>query len=148
MKLSFPLRIYQDPDEPEWWIAEIRGLCSDDDMQTCGDSPEDARRMANDLLSGFLGHQAKKGEDMTPPDSLPDGDGWEWISPEPHVEVAIMIRHLRQEMGLSQKEAAHRLGIPYTSYQRWENPAKCNVTLRTLERVAQAFGRGLEIAFR
>ena len=82
------------------------------------------------------------------PSPLPEGPGWEWVWPDPQVEVAFLIRDLRQRHGLTQKQAASLLEIPYTTYQRWENPDKCNATLKTLDRIAKAFGYDLEVAFR
>jgi hypothetical protein len=39
------------------------------------------------------------------------------------------------------------MGVSFSTYQRWEDPEKCNATVSTLERVARAFGRVLEVSF-
>ena len=54
---------------------------------------------------------------------------------------------MRQEAGLSQAEAARRIGVAQSTYSRWEHPEKCNATVETIERIARAFGRRVEISF-
>lgn len=54
---------------------------------------------------------------------------------------------MREEAGLSQQEAARGLGIPHTRFQRWEDPAKCKLTVATLADIARVFGRKPEISF-
>jgi antitoxin HicB len=56
-----------------------------------------------------------------------------------------MIRKIRRELGLSQKEVAHRLHIAYQSYQAWENPKIANPTLKQLSKLAGAVGKKLVI---
>jgi hypothetical protein len=38
-----------------------------------------------------------------------------------------------------------RLGLSYQAYQRLENPRKSNPTIKTLERIARAFGSELVV---
>lgn len=105
--------------------------------------------MARDLVNGYIIACFNEGDPLdSAPAALPKGTGWEWVLPSPAIEVATLIRHLREEKGLSQQEAARLIGVPYTSYQRWEHPKKCNATMRTLSRIAEAFGRRLEVVFR
>lgn len=63
-------------------------------------------------------------------------------------KVAKMIRAERQAAGLTMQQAAERIGVTFSTYQRWEDPRRCNATLATLERVAGAFGRRVEVRFR
>jgi DNA-binding XRE family transcriptional regulator len=58
-----------------------------------------------------------------------------------------MLRKIRDEKKLNQVEAARRLGISYQAYQRLENPAKCNPTIKTLEKVAGVFEKQLHVEF-
>jgi transcriptional regulator with XRE-family HTH domain len=58
-----------------------------------------------------------------------------------------MVRSERQKAGLTMQQAAARMGVSFSTYQRWEDPEKCNATVSTLERVARAFGRVLEVSF-
>ncbi len=80
-----------------------------------------------------------------PPSTLPKGRGWEWVCPSSQVRVALLIREAREEARLSQAEAARLLGVAPSTYTRWEQPGKCNATLATLEKIAKAFGRQLEV---
>lgn len=73
--------------------------------------------------------------------------GCEWVPLPSTMEVALRIRQMRKEAGLSVREAAEAMGVKAGTYQRWENPAKCNAKVETLEKVAEAFGKRLELAF-
>jgi len=80
--------------------------------------------------------------------SLPDpatgpGEGLYPIEVAPHIILAWDIRKLRGDR--SQSEIAARLGLSYQAYQRLENPARGNPTVKTLERVARALGKHLEV---
>jgi antitoxin HicB len=64
----------------------------------------------------------------------------------PHVEIAYALKRMRN--GHSQTEIARKLGITYQSYQKLENPRKCNPTVKTLERIGEALGKELVITWR
>ena len=64
-----------------------------------------------------------------------------YLSLNPDVAIPLMIRKIRKELGLSQKEVAHRLHIAYQSYQAWENPNIANPTLKQLSKLAGAVGK-------
>jgi len=148
-RLRYPARFYHDPEDPEGftvWIPDINsngiGIC------TQGDTLEEAHEMARDALTGCLLAKHDMRAPIDEPGPLPEGPEWEWVYPEPQVEVALLIRNLRQRNNMTQKQAAALLDIPYTTYQRWENPDKCNATLKTLDRIARAFGCDLDVSFR
>ena len=70
----------------------------------------------------------------------------EYISLMSQVETSKPGRgKIRTELGLSQKEVAHRLRITYQSYQAWENPKVANPTLKQLSKLADAVGKKLII---
>jgi len=71
------------------------------------------------------------------------GKGLYPVEVGPHIVIAWEIRKLRGNR--SQSEIAARLGFTYQAYQRLENPAKGNPTVKTLERVARALGKRLEV---
>jgi transcriptional regulator with XRE-family HTH domain len=54
-------------------------------------------------------------------------------------ELGVRVRSARERVGLTQEEAAARTGIDYKRYQRLE-AGSVNATVRTLARVAEAFG--------
>lgn len=116
-------------------------------MATQGADEEDARKKAREVLTGYLKLCFNRRLPLHPPVPMPRGKGWEWVYPRVEAETAYRIRQLREEAGLSQEEAAQRLGISYTTYKRWEHPDQCNATLKTLERLADTFGRRLDVVF-
>jgi transcriptional regulator with XRE-family HTH domain len=64
------------------------------------------------------------------------------------VWVAYLIRSWREAAGLSQKELAAKLGVSYQSYQRMERPGRSNLTVETLERIAEALDSQLILEIR
>ena len=67
---------------------------------------------------------------------------------EPDVRMAYVLRDLREQEGLTQRQVAERIGITYQSYQRMERPGRSNLSLATLARVARALHRELVIELR
>jgi predicted RNase H-like HicB family nuclease/DNA-binding XRE family transcriptional regulator len=58
---------------------------------------------------------------------------------DPHVAFAFLIRYFRIKLGLSQQEAADKMGFSNLySYQRLE-AAKCNPSLKMLSKIKQVF---------
>ena len=66
------------------------------------------------------------------------------VEVEPHVLIAAELRKLRGSA--LQSEIARRLNLSYQAYQRLENPTKGNPTVKTLEKVARAFGKRLNVS--
>lgn len=148
-QIAYPARIYQDPEDPlGGWVAHFPGLGGRAGIATQGDTQEEARANAQEALTLYLEASFERGWDLPEPAPLPAAeDGWELVEPEPTAEVALLIRRLRHQVGLTQQQAAERIGVPATTYSRWEHPAKCNATIKTLDRVAAAYGRRVEIRF-
>ena len=59
-------------------------------------------------------------------------------------KVGVMLRQAREAAGLTQDELARRLKTKKTAISRIENHAE-DIKLSTLERVASALGRRLEV---
>ncbi|MBI5038532.1 MAG: helix-turn-helix transcriptional regulator [Nitrospirae bacterium] len=59
-------------------------------------------------------------------------------------KVGVMLRQARESAGLTQEEHARRLKTKKTAISRIENHAE-DIKLSTLERVASALGRRLEV---
>jgi antitoxin HicB len=109
---------------------------------TCGFSLEEALTMAKEALDGVLAAEVARGNPVPPP-SFQDGHP---VSVASHIALALQLRELRGDK--SQTEIARKLGLTYQAYQRLENPQKANPTIKTLERIAGAFGKELSVTIR
>jgi antitoxin HicB len=112
-------------------------------VQTYGDSKEEALFNAAEALNGSLASDVARG--LLPPEPAFQAKSGYPIEVEPHILIAIQIRQLRGD--LSQAEIAKRLGVTYQSYQLLENPVKGNPTIKSLERVAHVLGKQLKVQF-
>ncbi len=61
--------------------------------------------------------------------------------------IALAIAQLREKEGISQKQLALEVGVKQQVISRLEDPEKSNMTLATLNKVALALGKHLQIAF-
>jgi ribosome-binding protein aMBF1 (putative translation factor) len=59
-------------------------------------------------------------------------------------KIGVMLRQARESAGLTQEELAHRLKTKKTAISRIENHAE-DIKLSTLERVAKALGKQLQV---
>ncbi|MHB2015332.1 MAG: helix-turn-helix transcriptional regulator [Candidatus Xenobia bacterium] len=144
MRLRYKARYAQ---EGEWWIAEIAGV-GGGGLATQGKNLAEARAMAADAITQVLLSRLESGEEPDPAASGKLEAGWEWVYPDIRVETALLIRQMRKERRLTMQQAANAIGVTLSTYQRWEDPERCNATVETLDKVARAFGRHVEIAFR
>ncbi|MEK6695792.1 MAG: type II toxin-antitoxin system HicB family antitoxin, partial [Candidatus Deferrimicrobiota bacterium] len=139
MKIEYPLKIHK-AEEGGYW-AEFPDLPG---CITEGDSEVEVLSMAKDALSGWLAVRFERNFAI-PEAKFLKGKNVRWVEPNPDVGIPLMIRKIRNELGLSQKEVAHRLHIAYQSYQAWENPKIANPTLKQLSKLAGAVGKKLTI---
>jgi len=109
-------------------------------IQTYGDTHEHALEMAKEALDGCLEADISRGMDIPAP-SYKKGYP---ITVSSHIVLSYRLRELRGEQ--SQSEIAQKLGLSYQAYQRLENPRKANPTVKTLEKIAQVYGRKLNIS--
>ncbi|MCL2834102.1 MAG: type II toxin-antitoxin system HicB family antitoxin [Treponema sp.] len=107
---------------------------------TCGFSHEEALAMAKDALDGCLEVDILKGNKIPAPVYK---KGYPIIVSN-HIILSLQLRELRGKQ--SQTDIANKLGLSYQAYQRLENPQKANPTIKTLEKIAQIYGRKLKIA--
>lgn len=137
MKIKYPMKIHK-AEEGGFW-AEFPDLPG---CVTQGDTEEELMAMAKDALSGWLAVSFERNFSI-PEAKTVKGKNIRWVEPRPDVSIPLMIRKIRNEMGLSQKEIARRLHITYQSYQAWENPKVANPTVRQLAKLADAVGKKL-----
>lgn len=62
-------------------------------------------------------------------------------------KIGVILRQAREEAGLTQEELADRVGTQKTAISRIENHAE-DIKLSTIQKVAKALGRSLEISLR
>jgi antitoxin HicB len=113
-------------------------------VATYGSSLEEAVVNAEEALNGCIASDFERNFSIPAPSSL-SGDLVFQIPVAPHVAVALMLRSLRADR--SQIEVARQLNISYQVYQRLENPRKANPTIKTLEKIARAFGKRVDLRF-
>ena len=114
-----------------WFIASFPDMPN---IQTSGETEEEALKMAQEALDGTLIVCLEK--DLPIPEAK-SKEGME-IEVSPKVAFAINLRKVRANQ--TKKEAAARLGMTYQQYQRLENPYKTNPTLEMMFRLQKTFG--------
>jgi HTH-type transcriptional regulator/antitoxin HipB len=62
-------------------------------------------------------------------------------------KIGAILRQAREEAGLTQEELADRVGTQKTAISRIENHAE-DIKLSTIQKVAKALGKNLEISLR
>jgi HTH-type transcriptional regulator/antitoxin HipB len=62
-------------------------------------------------------------------------------------KIGVILRQAREEAGLTQEELADRVGTRKTAISRIENHAE-DIKLSTIQKVAKALGKNLEISLR
>ena len=113
-------------------------------VHTYGDTLAEALSNASEALNGAIESDFDRGFDL-PATKRRGGRAYHDVAVLPHIEIAWRLRSLRK--GRSQTEIARRLNVSYQTYQKLENPRKCNPTVKTLERIGRAFGKTLRIDF-
>ncbi len=75
-----------------------------------------------------------------------DEERQEYVAAETALDLACILYHIRQEQGLTQREAAERAGLKQQAISRLEKAAS-NIQLGTLQRYLGALGYRIEISF-
>ncbi len=109
---------------------------------TYGYSLQEAKINAQEALSVYLESIDQRSEHIPSP-SRHKGRNFHSIKPDKSVAFAIWLKKQRQTHGLTQKDIAHKLGISYQTYQRFEDPAKSNPTLKTIHKLETVFNKEL-----
>lgn len=114
-------------------------------INTYGRTMEEAIKNAEEALNGSIESDFERGFEIKDPQEY-IGKNYHKIYIKPHIEIALRLRKIRDKK--SQIELAKELGISYQSYQRLENPRRCNPTVKTLEKIAKIFNKELEIVLK
>jgi antitoxin HicB len=137
MKIQYSLRIHK-AEEGGYW-AEFPDLPG---CVTEGDTVKETLDNAQEALSGWLASRFERNFEI-PTASSVKGKNVYLVEPSPEVGIPLILRKIRTESGLSQKEVAKKLEITYQTYQMWEKPASANPTIKQLAKVASAVGKKL-----
>jgi len=107
---------------------------------TEGDSMEELRENMQEALNLYIEEpKGSKKLAALPDDSISSSRNIVEIQLDPSIAFAFMVRYNRIQQGLTQQEAADRLGFEKIySYQRLENK-RCNPTLKILSRIKKVF---------
>lgn len=115
-----------------------------ENITTWGKTLEQALANAEEALNGCLESDFERGFRIPDPSAV-KGRSIYNIPVKPHIAIAFMLRKMRA--GLTQQEIALKLKISFQVYQRLENPRRANPTLKTLEKVARAYGKHVSLGF-
>lgn len=115
-----------------------------ENINTWGETLDQALKNAEEALNGCLESDFERGFQIPDP-SNKKGRNIHDIPVKPHIAVSLMLRKLRA--GHTQQEIARKLKISFQVYQRLENPRKANPTIKTLEKVASAYGKHITLGF-
>ncbi len=105
---------------------------------TFGDTLEVAKANAEEALSAYL-ESIDSRRLKIPEPSKQKGDNIYVIEPDTKIGFAIWLKKQREAKGLSQSDIAKQLGMAYQTYQRIEDPAKSNPTLKTILQLEKVF---------
>ena len=135
MRLSYPAHFSAQADGT--WLVEFPDLPG---CFTEGANQSEAAQAASEALSAWLESVLAREVPFCEPFSRPD-----LVSVEPNANVAFAfwLRRERQKTGLTLTDVATRLGVKYQVYQKLENPATANPTLKTLKKLEVVFGQPL-----
>jgi antitoxin HicB len=119
------------------WLVEFLDCPG---CQTFGRSRDEALTMAREALEGWLEVHLIDG--AAPP--RPKRRKGTAVAIGSRLSVALQIRWLREDLGLTQAQLAKRVGVSQQQVAKLENPA-ANPSLATLEAIAKGAGAVLDV---
>lgn len=144
--IEYHLKVHKDGEAFWGEFPDLAGCFTD------GATREELTDNAREALTGWITSVVERGSSLRglPKGSLPGTSG---KIPKPTFRargsipvslplamgVALQLRWIRESKHLSQQEVAHRLSISYQAYQRFENPARANPNLKTLEKLSNIY---------
>lgn len=136
--IEYHLKVHKDGESFWGEFPDLVGCFTD------GATREELTDNAREALTGWISSVVERGS------SLRDSSG---KIPKPTFRargsipvslplamgLALQLRWIRESKHLSQQEVARRLSISYQAYQRFENPARANPNLKTLEKLSNIY---------
>jgi predicted RNase H-like HicB family nuclease len=108
---------------------------------TLSSSHEKALASAKETLESWLIRELSHGNTVSEP-VFKKGNP---VKIANNISIAIQLRNIRGNQTM--REVAEKIGFKYQAYQRLENPKGVSPTLKTLEKIAAAYGRELNVQF-
>ena len=138
--------VERDGDDSTFWNGRIPGIGGHETgYSTCAKSLQKLLENAVDLCDLWVIDCWESGRDPLQP-AVPKSQRSYQVGPSLPVRAAWLVRRLRLGAGLTQSQAAEKVKINQQAYSRLENPSKSNATVKTLERVAKALGKRIEVS--
>ena len=111
---------------------------------TYGETLEDAKKNATEALTGYLASIEVREQGIPYISQIKHNkNNLYYIRPDSNVAFSIWIKESRLKQGMTQKEAAEKIGIKYQAYQRYERPETSNPTLKMIEKFQKLFGENI-----
>jgi len=139
--LKYPAILHREEDG--YWVEfpDLKGCVTE------GDTTEELMDNAEEALTLYL-EEYVGNEKKIPRPSQIKSENIVYVNVLPDVGIPLLIRLLREEQHLTQGDLAKKMGIKYQTYQQIENFKKFNATVKTLGKIARAFGKKLLIDFK
>ena len=133
MKTSYPAVIAWSKTDKVFEVSfpDLKGCL------TYGNTREEAELMAAEALTGYLESVIDRNIPIPEPTNQPHST---LIAPAPSVAFALWLRAKRRASGMTLTDVADKLGVKYQVYQKLENPASANPTLKTIAKLERVFG--------
>lgn len=139
--LAYPAKITYSRKDKVYLVT----FCNFPNVNTFGDTLEDALQKAHEALALSFEVDFERGFKMPKPSKV-KGSNIHLIRLPLYIEIPFCLRQMRGK--LSQEEVAKQLNISAQAYQKFEHPAKCNLTLKKLEDLALVFNRSFDFVVR
>jgi len=136
MKLEYPYTL--DAQKGGGFLVQFVDF---EEAFTEGDTEDEAAFNAVEVLSLVLEQRMDDGKTIPSPSAR---KGRRLACPQASVQVALLMRHAREEQGKSLADMARALHTSWPSAQRLEQPGS-NPTLKQLEKAAAALGKRLVV---
>ncbi len=117
-----------------------------------GEGPDEVLRLASEAIALRLYDLERDGEEWpapSPVESIECEESWEVVLVEPAEvnPVSLRLADAIQSARLTKTEVARRLGMSRQSIHRLTDPFYFNHNMRSLNRVAELLGLGVQISF-
>ena len=123
------------------WLVEFPDLSG---CMTEGSTLEKALSSAREALNGWLASNCDRNLDIPNP-VLRKGRSYHPIEVDLPISFAIRLRRLRARKGLTQLQAAKKLGVTQQAYARLESPTRTNPSLTTLQKIADSLDVEIDV---